>query len=86
MFPAVRMWDWVKSICKGKSSGPFIRGSKKSFVNGRPQVKLLDKSVPGIALRGSKSKFVEGLPAVRIIDKVKCGIIVKGSKDTFIGN
>ncbi len=80
----VRLGDWVLKKCKGKKSGPFLRGCKTTFVNNKPQVRVGDKSLPGRALTGSKTKLIGGRPCVRLKDKVRCGIIMKASKDTFI--
>lgn len=82
---AVRLGDWVKSLCK-KPSGPFITACKTTFVNSRPQVVIGNKCVPGIAISGSKTKLINGRGVVRLKDKVICGRIIKASKDTFIGD
>lgn len=81
---AVRVGDFVKSTCENIPSGPFIEGSTNTFVNGRPQVRVGDKAVPGIAITGSRGRFVNGRPAVRRRDKVVCGIIMQSSRNTFI--
>lgn len=83
---AVRLGDFVRKICKKKKSGPFLTGCKITFINGRPSIRVGDKSVPGRALTGSKSKFVCGKAIVRLKDKVKCGRILRASKDTFVGD
>jgi len=84
MFGAVRVGDKVKSTCKGKPSGPFISGSKTTFIDNRCAVRVGDKSLPGRALTGSKTTFIDNRPAVRMKDKVKCGIIKTSSKTTII--
>ena len=81
---AARWGDFVKSYCTGRPSGPFIQASKATFVDGRGQVRVGDKSLPGRAVTGSKTYFVDGRPAVRMRDKVICGIITQSSKTTFI--
>ncbi len=86
MLGAVRLGDFVKKTCPHKKSGPFRTASKDTFVNGRGQVRLGDRAVPGKAVTGSKSCFVNGRPAVRQKDKVVCGKIMKSSRDTFIGD
>lgn len=86
MLGAVRLGDYVRKICIRKSSGPFYTASHNTFVNGRGQVRLSDKSVPGVAITGSRSHFVNGRPAVRLKDKVVCGVIQSCSHDTFIGD
>ncbi|MBD2201570.1 PAAR domain-containing protein [Calothrix sp. FACHB-1219] len=85
MQSAVRLGDFVRKICRGRVSGPFISASRTTFVNGRGQVRLFDSSLPGIAVTGSRTTFVDGRPAVRIKDRVICGIIQTSSSDTFIG-
>lgn len=84
MFGAVRLGDRVVKTCPFRTSGPFISASRSSFVNGRGQVRVKDKAVPGIAITGSSRYFCEGRPAVRQKDKVICGVIVSASRDTFI--
>lgn len=84
MLGAVRVGDKVISTCKGKPSGPFISGSKTTFIDNRSAVRVGDKSLPGVALTGSKTTFIDNRPAVRIKDKVKCGIIKTCSKTTII--
>jgi uncharacterized Zn-binding protein involved in type VI secretion len=86
MLGATRLRDWVKKICSNKESGPFFTGSSTTFINNRPQVRVLDKGIPGVALTGSKSSFVDNRPAVRQKDKVSCGRIMTSSTDTFIGD
>lgn len=87
MFPAIRKGDWVLKTCKFKVSGPFITASSTTFVNGRGQVRVGDKSLPGIAITGSRSTFIDGRPAVTLKSKVICGRIKgPGSSDTFIGD
>ncbi len=54
------------------------------MINGRPAIRIGDKSVPGPAITGSPRTFINGIPAVSIIDRVFCGVIVTGSEDTFI--
>ena len=81
---AVRLGDFVKSVCKKKPSGPFYQGSKDSFVNNKPQVRLRDKALPGAAITGSATTFINNKPAVRVKDKVICGKIITGSPNTFI--
>lgn len=85
MLGATRLKDWVQKICSHKTSGPFITGSSRSFINNRPQVRVADISIPGRALTGSKTTFVDNRPAVRQKDKVACGRIVTSSSNTFIG-
>jgi uncharacterized Zn-binding protein involved in type VI secretion len=86
MFPAIRLGDRVLKKCPFKKSGPFLTGSKTTFVNGRPQVRVGDKAVPGVAVTGSKTTFVDNRPAVHLRSKVICGIILgPGSSNTFIG-
>ena len=84
MLGAVRIGDKVKSICRGRPSGPFLTGSKTTFIDNRGAVRVGDKSLPGIALTGSKTTFIDNRPAVRMKDKVKCGIIKTSSKTTII--
>lgn len=87
MFPAIRRGDFVISTCNHIPSGPFITASTDKFVNGRGQVRVGDKSIPGIAITGSRSVFVDGRPAVFLPSKVICGRIRgPGSIDTFIGS
>lgn len=86
MLGATRLGDFVRKTCDDKSSGPFVTASKDTFVNGRGQVRLHDRSIPGRAVSGSKTCFVNGRPAVRQKDKVICGKITKSSRDTFIGD
>ena len=86
MFAAIRRGDFVISICKGKPSGPFITASINKFINGRGQVRVGDRSLPGVAITGSRSVFVDGKPAVILPSKVVCGRIKgPGSTNTFIG-
>ena len=86
MLGATRLGDFVKSICRHKSSGPFFTASHDTFANGRGQVRLGDLAVPGVALTGSRSYFINGRPAVRLKDHVSCGVILTSSHDTFIGD
>lgn len=83
-YSAVRLGDFVKSICL-KPSGPFIKGSSKTFVDGRPAIRLGDKAIPGVAVTGSSKTLIDGRPAVRQIDRVICGIITSASSKTYIG-
>ncbi len=84
MFGAVRLGDFVVSFCK-KPSGPFITASTTSFADGKPRVRLGDKSIPGICISGSKSVFIDGRPAAHIQSKVICGKIVSCSRTVFVG-
>lgn len=81
---ATRLGDFVQSYCQNVPSGPFVQASTNTFIDGRGQVRLGDKAVPGIAVSGSKATFVDGRPAVRLRDKVICGVITQSSKNTFI--
>jgi uncharacterized Zn-binding protein involved in type VI secretion len=85
MLGAIRRGDFVVKTCPFKSSGPFYTASNDVFVEGRGQVRLGDKSVPGICVSGSKSVFVNGRPAAHINSKVICGRIVSCSTDIFVG-
>jgi uncharacterized Zn-binding protein involved in type VI secretion len=86
MFAAIRRGDFVISTCQFKSSGPFITASTNKFVNGRGQVRVGDRSIPGMAITGSHSVFIDGKPAVILPSKVICGRIKgPGSTNTFIG-
>ncbi len=85
MINAVRLGDFVVSVCTNIPSGPFYRTSMNTFINGRGAARLLDNAVPGIAITGSTKTFINGRPAVRLIDKVICGVIVQASTNTFIG-
>jgi uncharacterized Zn-binding protein involved in type VI secretion len=85
MLRAVRRGDFVVSVCPFVPSGPFITASNTSFVDGRGQVRVADKAIPGICITGSKSTFVDGRPAATIISKVICGKIVTASNNVFIG-
>jgi len=82
---AVRLGDKVISYCKFKPSGPFIRGSRTTFIEGKPAIRLGDRSLPGIAITGSNKVFIDGRPAVRQKDKVTCGVIRSGSRSVFYG-
>lgn len=84
MFGATRLGDFVMSTCKGKKPGPFITGSKTTYVDNRPSVRVFDKSIPGIAITGSKTTYIDNRPAVRQKDLVKCGRIMTSSKTTLI--
>lgn len=83
---ACRMGDFVATKCNKVPPGVFARGSYNSFVNNRPQVRLLDFALPGPgkAISGSTNTFVNNKPAVRVKDKVICGKIIGGSFNTFI--
>ena len=81
---ATRVGDFVQSTCTGVPSGPFLSGSPNTFTNNRPQVRVGDRAVPGIAITGSRTRFTNNRPTVRITDKVVCGIIVQSSSNTFI--
>ena len=84
MFRAVRRLDFVVNICGGPS-GTFFTASNSSFVDGRGQVRVGDKSVPGVCITGSRSVFVDGRPAAHIFSKVVCGRITTASNNTFLG-
>jgi hypothetical protein len=81
---ATRMGDLVIETCNKGPSGPFIQGSLNTFTNNRPQVRMGDKSLPGISIGGSRKRFTNNKPTTRIIDPVVCGQIVQGSLNTFI--
>jgi uncharacterized Zn-binding protein involved in type VI secretion len=81
---ATRMGDFVVETCGKGDSGPFIQGSLNTFTNNRPQVRMGDKSIPGISLKGSTKKFTNNRPTTRIIDPVVCGQTVQSSLNTFI--
>lgn len=85
MLGAIRLGDFVIKTCPFKKSGSFFTASTSSFVDGRGQVRLGDKSVPGICISGSSSVFVDGRPAAHIKSKVICGRIVTCSTTVFIG-
>jgi uncharacterized Zn-binding protein involved in type VI secretion len=80
----VRLGDKVLSICL-KPSGPFIKGSSRTFIDARPAIRLGDLSIPGIAITGSSKTLIDGRPAVRQIDRVFCGVIISASSKTYIG-
>ena len=84
MFGAVRKGDFVKSTCRGKPSGPFVTSST-SLIDGRGQVRVGDKALPGRCVTGSRSVFVDGRPAAHKLSKVICGKITTASTTTFIG-
>jgi uncharacterized Zn-binding protein involved in type VI secretion len=86
MFGAIRRGDFVVKTCPFRRSGPFYTSSLNSFVDGRGQVRLGDKSVPGICISGSSSVFVDGRPAAHFISKVICGRIAQCSSTIFIGS
>lgn len=82
---ATRLGDFVQKICPDPiQSGPFIKGSTNTFTNNRPQIRMTDLSIPGIAISGSTKRFTNNLPTVRRNDRVFCGIITTSSTDTFI--
>ena len=83
---AVRVLDRVISKCNNVPPGVFTNGSKTSFVNNRPQIRLRDRSNPGPGpvITGSFTTFVDNLPAARVKDIVICGRITSGSSNTFI--
>lgn len=84
MFGATRIGDFVKSTCR-RASGPFITASTSTFADGRGQVRVGDKSIPGICISGSSSVFIDGRPAAHIKSKVICGRITQCSSTVFIG-
>lgn len=84
MFGAIRKGDFVVKTCPGRKSGPFYTASNTIFIEGRGQVRVGDKSVPGICLTGSKTVFVDGRPAATIKSIVSCGRIVSCSSTIFI--
>jgi len=86
MLGAIRRGDFVVKTCPFRSSGPFFTSSLSSFVDGRGQVRLGDKSVPGVCISGSSSVFVDGRPAAHLKSKVICGVIVQCSSTVFIGS
>jgi len=86
MFGAIRRGDFVIKTCPFRKSGPFYTSSLSSFVDGRGQVRLGDKAVPGICISGSSSVFVDGRPAAYIKSKVICGRIITCSSTIFIGS
>lgn len=81
---ATRMGDFVIETCKKGPDGPFIQGSTNTFTNNKPQVRMGDKSIPGISLGGSRRRFTNNKPTTRIIDRVVCGQTIQGSLNTFI--
>lgn len=85
MYRAVRRGDFVVSVCTFVPSGPFITASNTSFVDGRGQVRVGDKAIPGICITGSRTTFVDGRPAATIRSRVICGRIVTASTNIFIG-
>ena len=86
MFGAVRRGDLVIKRCAFKKSGPFYTGSVNSFIDGKGQVRVGDRAVPGSCISGSSSVFIDGRPAAYIKSKVSCGIIVQCSSTVFIGH
>jgi uncharacterized Zn-binding protein involved in type VI secretion len=85
MLGAIRRGDFVIKTCKFKSSGPFYTASNSTFVDGRGQVTVGHKALPGMCITGSKSVFVEGKPAAHKMSKVICGKILTCSSTVFIG-
>jgi uncharacterized Zn-binding protein involved in type VI secretion len=83
---AVRVGDFITSVCQNVPPGSVKLGSPTSFVNNRPQVRLFDESLPGpgTVLTGSSTTFVDNKPSTRVLDLVTCGRIIVGSFDTFI--
>ena len=82
---ALRMGDYVISICPNRNPGPYVTASKKTFINGRLAVHLFNLSFPGRLVTGSTKVFIEGLPAGRLRDKVICGINTTASFNVFHG-